>query len=293
MDYLRYAECFYSLGKTLSFTKASLDLGIAQPAISRQIRRLEEILGVRLFIRTKHRVSFTREGRDFYQKMAPLLDRMNSDVEVLKGGNELEGTINIGTLAGIGEEFLLPITLKFKKNYPLIHLNIFYLKNDEISNDLLSGEIDFAFFSEFVDLEMVRTYKVFTEKCYMVTNGQNHHEFDPLHSNFISYKSNDPLLISYMKKYYPAINKDSSDSVFTVNSISALVKTLSKFDYYSVLAEHIIKKGIKRNKLKKVNPKCYISSDIYFSYLDQEFMPKRQVHFKDFFLSEIKNIAPR
>lgn len=288
MDYLRYAECFYTLGKTLSFTKASNEMGIAQPAISRQIRLLEEQLGVQLFIRTKHQVNFTPEGLSFFKNVAPLLERIEQETEQVKGNSGLKGSINIGALSGIGEEFLMPITLKFKKLYPDIHLNIFYLKTEDIAKDLIQGKVDFAFFNELIDLEIVRSYKLFTEKSYLVTNAKNSENFDPKKAYFISYKSDDPMLKAYFKKFYPEFKYGPTDSVLTVNSIPALIKILKEFDYYSVLAEHMVYKDIQSKELQIILPKKSIKSDVYFSYIDQEFIPRRHTIFKDYFLQNIR-----
>lgn len=288
MDYLRYAECFYSLGKTLSFTKASTRMGIAQPAISRQIRMLEEQLGVRLFIRTKHQVNFTNEGYSLFKSIAPLLERIEHETEVIKGNSGLKGSLNIGALSGIGEEYLLPITLKFKKKYPDIHLNIFYLKNEEIAENLIKGKIDFAFFNELIDLEMVRSYKLFTEKSYLVTKYKNEEKFDPESAYFISYKSDDPMLKRYFKKFYPEFKYGPKDSVLTVNSIPAILKILSEFSYYSVLAEHMIYRKIEDKELRVVHSDKSLDTDVYFSFIDQEFFSKRHILFKDFFLNNIR-----
>src|SRR4029079_17793395 len=62
---LRHLRYFVSVAETLSFTKAAENLHTAQPSLSRQIKDLEEELGVRLLNRTKQQVTLTDEGRSF------------------------------------------------------------------------------------------------------------------------------------------------------------------------------------------------------------------------------------
>ena len=59
---LRHLRYFVAVADALSFTKGAQKLHLAQPSLTRQIRDLEEELGVRLLDRTKQRISLTREG---------------------------------------------------------------------------------------------------------------------------------------------------------------------------------------------------------------------------------------
>ena len=57
---------FYTVANNGNITKASMELNISQPAISKSIKNLEEQLGGQLFIRTKRGVNLTDEGKEFY-----------------------------------------------------------------------------------------------------------------------------------------------------------------------------------------------------------------------------------
>ena len=67
---LRY---FVTVARELNFTRAAEKLRVAQPALSRQVRQLEEELGVRLFERTKRRVELTPSGAAFLTEAEAIL----------------------------------------------------------------------------------------------------------------------------------------------------------------------------------------------------------------------------
>ena len=71
-------ECFLMVADCLNFTKAAEALKITQPAVSHQIRTLEDELGVKLFIRTNKKVSLTKEGMQFLGDALNILKAINS-----------------------------------------------------------------------------------------------------------------------------------------------------------------------------------------------------------------------
>lgn len=71
-------ECFLMVADCLNFTKAAESLKITQPAVSHQIRALEDELGVKLFIRTNKRVSLTKEGMQFIEDALSILKIANA-----------------------------------------------------------------------------------------------------------------------------------------------------------------------------------------------------------------------
>jgi len=78
---IRHLRYFVAVAEALSFTKAALMLHLAQPSLSRQIKTLEEELGVRLLNRTKQMVSLTDEGHSFLVDARRLLDHAREMVE--------------------------------------------------------------------------------------------------------------------------------------------------------------------------------------------------------------------
>src|ERR1700722_13179504 len=81
---LRHLRYFLAVGEALSFTKASSQLRVAQPALSRQVQDLEEEIGVDLLKRSPRGVTLTAEGRLFLDLARDLLQRADESVEQVR-----------------------------------------------------------------------------------------------------------------------------------------------------------------------------------------------------------------
>src|SRR5690606_14506976 len=116
---LNFIRCFEVLADTLSFSVASERLRLAQSNVSRQIKILEESLGVRLFHRTRQGVSLTPEGVRFKQEILPLTQELRETLEGFMNRQQEEaGEIKLGCFAEVGKTFFMPLCLAFQKQYP-------------------------------------------------------------------------------------------------------------------------------------------------------------------------------
>ena len=94
---LRHLRYFVSVAEALSFTKAAAKLHTAQPSLTRQIKDLEEELGVRLLNRTKQQVTLTDEGRSFLVDAKRVLSLAAETVESVRRLHSGEvGALNVG-----------------------------------------------------------------------------------------------------------------------------------------------------------------------------------------------------
>ncbi|WP_018650751.1 LysR family transcriptional regulator [Actinobacillus capsulatus] len=95
---------FLLVAQTGSFTKAGAMLGVSQSAVSHAMRALEERLKIKLFHRTTRSISTTDAGEQLYQRIAPLLDEINHEInELSEFRHSLKGTLRIhGTELAFG-----------------------------------------------------------------------------------------------------------------------------------------------------------------------------------------------
>ena len=143
---LRHLRYFVSVAEALSFTKAAEKLHTAQPSLTRQIKDLEEELGVRLLNRTKQQVSLTDEGRSFLVDAKRLLDLAAETVESVRRLHSGEvRALNIGYVNNLFHD-LLPQTLaSFHQSFPTVSVNLFDLSCGEQFRVLEDGKLDLGF----------------------------------------------------------------------------------------------------------------------------------------------------
>ncbi len=134
---------FYTVATIGNITKASQELMISQPAVSKSIKKLEEQLGGVLFTRTKRGVVLTEEGREFYKYIKQAVEQINNAESKFSDLINLEiGTIRIGISTTLTRQYLLPYLERFHKEYPRINIQILTNVSSELFNKLQMGLLD-------------------------------------------------------------------------------------------------------------------------------------------------------
>jgi DNA-binding transcriptional LysR family regulator len=139
---IRHLRYFIAVAEELHFGRAAQRLGMAQPPLSQQIRRLEEELGVQLLQRTKRRVQLTGPGRAFLEEARKTVAQMSRAAEVAQRASRGEvGRLAIGFL-GAATYSLLPAILKvFRSRFPGVEIELNELKSSELIQSLHQGRI--------------------------------------------------------------------------------------------------------------------------------------------------------
>ncbi|MFM2281680.1 MAG: hypothetical protein RLZZ444_3911 [Pseudomonadota bacterium] len=144
---LRQLSYFTVVAETLNFREASVRLNIAQPAISRAIRELEDALGCKLFERTTRNVRLTPEGAALAEgtrKAWRELDIAVRHMKQVSAGNA--GDVVIGYSAQAAHGPMSKLLLLFKATHPDISIKLRLLSSEEQAAELSSGGIDLGFF---------------------------------------------------------------------------------------------------------------------------------------------------
>ena len=134
---------FYAAANAGNITKASEELRISQPAVSKSIKNLEEQLGGQLFIRTRRGVALTDEGREFYSYIKQAIEYIYSAENRFADLIDLEaGSIRIGISTTLTKEFLLPYIEIFHMKYPKIDIQILTYMTSDLIPMLRNGLAD-------------------------------------------------------------------------------------------------------------------------------------------------------
>lgn len=117
-------HAFEATARTGSISQAARELGLTQSAVSRQIKSLEDQLGLELFIREKQRVRLTLAGQSYARDIREALRRVGTASLAIRA-NPLGGTLNLGVLPTFAARWLILHLPRFVELYPRINLNLF------------------------------------------------------------------------------------------------------------------------------------------------------------------------
>ncbi len=165
---------FYVVANHCNITKASEELSISQPAISKSIKNLEEQLGGQLFIRTKRGVVLTEEGKEFYNYIKQAIEYINNAENKFTDLINLEtGCIKIGISTTLTKEFLLPYLERFHSLYPKIDIQIITYLTSDLMPKLRNGLIDIVILNLNKknygnDIDIIKCKKI--NDCFVVNN---------------------------------------------------------------------------------------------------------------------------
>ena len=143
---LRHLRYFLAVAETLHFSKAAERLGIAQPPLSQQIKRLEELVGHRLFDRTTRGVKLTLAGQLLAQRAAGTLEKVHDDLaQVRRLGRGEEGTLTIGFSGSVMFTNLPAAIETYRRRYPKVELRLREFVTAAQIAHLLDETLDVAF----------------------------------------------------------------------------------------------------------------------------------------------------
>ena len=162
------------ISKLKSFSKASEELGVTQPALTLQIKNLEDEVGFKMFNRTQKPLTVTREGELFIKKASSILKQLDDLQDIaIELEEEINGVLTIGIIPTIAP-YLTPIFIDdLNKTYPNLQLSITEIITEDIIEAVKDGEIDLGIIATPVEASGVVFEKLFYEKFYLFVSDKN------------------------------------------------------------------------------------------------------------------------
>ena len=136
-------QVFHSAATNLSFTRAAKELYITQPAVTGNIKELENILGINLFDRGKNGISLTKAGDVLLRYTKQAMEnykKMEYEMSQLK--NAFSGKLKVGASTTIEQYVLPPILVRFNRKYPDIEILLYNNNTMHVEKDVLQHEVD-------------------------------------------------------------------------------------------------------------------------------------------------------
>jgi len=137
---------FVQVAKTGNITQVANRLHISQPAVSMQIKRLEEEIGVPLLALIGRNISVTDAGKTFLEYAESILSlegQLHRAMDEFREGKQ--GKIVIGASAAVGTYLIPPVIRSFTQTYPDIQIELVTQREDEVERLVREGNVDIGF----------------------------------------------------------------------------------------------------------------------------------------------------
>ena len=138
-------QAFIAVARNGSFSKASEQLFVTQPAISKRVAALEEELGTQLFNRIARQISLTEAGKQLLPKAQELVHQAEDMQRYASNLNDdISGNLSIAISHHIGLHRMPPILKEFNLRHPKVQLDIRFEDSDQAFSAVEHGDIEFA-----------------------------------------------------------------------------------------------------------------------------------------------------
>lgn len=138
----RHLQCFLAVVQQRGLQKAAQKLSITQPAVSKTIKELEDILQVRLFDRSRKETVLTQRGEIFFSHAEASVNALQRGSDLMLEPNFAEPLIRIGTTPTLAASFLSPVLRRFRKRAGNIKASIITSTTDHLLTQLRERKFD-------------------------------------------------------------------------------------------------------------------------------------------------------
>lgn len=192
---LRQLRYFLEVAQLHSFTRAAEVLHVAQSALSRQIRLLEEELGLTLFNRYDRGVTLTEAGERMRDRVTVLLKDLDAlRVDLVDGRDTPQGELSVGMPPSLREIMTVPLMVDYCRAFPAVGLHV----HEGISIDLLKpvqeGALDGAVVVDLMAVPRLSTVPLMRERLYLIGPGTA--KLNPRRAISLSQVAAQPLILT-------------------------------------------------------------------------------------------------
>jgi DNA-binding transcriptional LysR family regulator len=157
-------KVFITVAKMGSFTRAAELLNLSQPAVTHQIKNLEERVRTKLFVRSQSRISLTRSGEillRYAEDIAALYQRAMNELQ--EANSRVAGDVNIGAATLLGMYLLPRVMGEFKASFPEANISMVVGNSKEILEYLQNDAVELAIVSEPITAAGLKTLPLYRD----------------------------------------------------------------------------------------------------------------------------------
>lgn len=171
---LRDLKYIIEVANYKNFTKAAEASNVSQPALTMQIKKLEDSLGIKIFERDNHEFLVTKVGEDIIRKSQEILKIVDDIKKSAKNSHDIyAGEFKIGAFPTLATYYFPKIIPKISKHFPKLKLFLIEEKTESLLAKLKNGEIDCAFLAMPIINHDLKHRKIFEEPFYLAVSKHN------------------------------------------------------------------------------------------------------------------------
>lgn len=258
---LNLYKVFYNVAVAGSFKEAAEKLCVSQPAISKQIKNLEENLGVKLFYRFNKGIELTNEGKILFKQIEKMNFYLEASMKYIdKSKNLLTGELTIGCPSHITSFYLLKFIEKFRSDHKNVKIKVVSDSTSVLVENLMHHKLDFIIdsypievFSKEVAIKKLETF----DTIFIASNDYKckiNNVYDLKDKNLIL-----PLPRSSMRK---SLMKSLSEYgvdlnvVLAVDTTDLIISSVKRNLGIGYVVKEAVKQELLNNEVKQVDVKC-------------------------------------
>lgn len=272
---LEYLRIFYHVAKCGNLTRASEILHISQPAITQTIKKLEDTIGITLFIRTKRGVILTKDGENIYEMVGNLEVSVKNINNYLQLADELNsGELVVASGGNIARKVIVSAFKKFHKEHPNIKLIQYENTQDEMLNELKNGRIDICISQHCECEDNIKFTHLFDEKHIFVCSKEYYDGvLESAYTYIIQAKG------SYSRKIFDSVFEDGAK--ICVENVGYNLAKAFCLDGVGValLPSYLVEDEIKCRKLIEVHKNFMLPTVQYGYFVNKNYKTKVLLEF--------------
>lgn len=256
----RELNAFLNVARLGSVGAAATALSLTQPAVSRTLRKLEQQLGVQLFLRHSTGMELTEFGQSLLPHAALLetgLHRALEEIDFLRGASK--GIARVGILPSLVPDILPVVLHNMRVKLPGIQLHVVEAPNHQLTRALLRGEIDFAIAAVPPDLSVdIRVTALVNDEICIVARATHPimSRKSPTQKELCEYpwalQERGGLIWRYFQALFANVNLEPPVVTLTANSVQTLKSVIISSDLITMLPRISIRNEEKNKVLRPI-----------------------------------------
>jgi DNA-binding transcriptional LysR family regulator len=285
---LNHLKYFFMVAKEGSFTKASRQLRIQQPTVSKMVRSLEEQLGVSLMERTKTGIRLTKSGGEIYRICESIFEHVD-EIQSRSSHEKAEfsGPLAFGATDSVASYLIPSILGEFLRDHAKVIPSIFSGSSNLICNEIREGKIEFGIFFTVPDQEDFQVTPLAEIPFHLVIATSHLNRKDTKKSFIISrdidYPKSRPFPVLEMLRK----NQVQVETAIACNNLDAQKELVKQGLGVALLPDFMVKSGLEKGVFTAYQPRKNFSYSLKLVTRKGKILSKNAAVFLEVFRSDM------